>query len=62
MANPPTVPATASVPARSAALGRLHARRRPWWILFVVLVVVVAAGAAATPGAGARAPRTPRVF
>ncbi len=45
MANPPTVPATASVPARSAALGRLHARRRPWWILIVVVVVALAAGA-----------------
>ncbi|MDO9020617.1 MAG: efflux RND transporter periplasmic adaptor subunit [Myxococcales bacterium] len=43
MANSPTVPAP--VPARSAALGRLHARRRPWWI--VILLVVVALGAVA---------------
>lgn len=43
MANPPTVPAP--VPARSAALGRLHARRRPWWILVLVVVVALAAAA-----------------
>ncbi len=35
---------TPQVPARSVALGRLHARRRPWWILAVVLLVAAIVG------------------
>ncbi|MFO0648911.1 MAG: efflux RND transporter periplasmic adaptor subunit [Polyangiales bacterium] len=41
--SPPV--STTQSPGRSVALGRLHARRRPWWILAVLLLVAgVAAG------------------
>lgn len=42
-APPPTPPQS---PARSASLGRLHAKRRPWWILAVIALVAVGAGVA----------------
>lgn len=44
MATTNPVPASAQSPARSASLGRLRAKRRPWWILAVIALIAVAAG------------------
>lgn len=46
MVTPAPIPSAPQSPARSASLGRLRAKRRPWWILAVIALVAVAAGVA----------------
>lgn len=46
MVTPAPLPDAPQSPARSASLGRLRAKRRPWWILAVLALVAVAAGVA----------------